>query len=157
MPATMVALPWFRVCARVFMAWRARSKEGALVAKVVIVELSEFSSERTWGSLPCRALSVSVMMVCSWLRPPPFSKAPRAPSTSSTLGAVVVWVWGMVAPGADRGGVGGQVGRRDHGMKSSPSGVSKRTCMVVPAGRVTDFLMAMVTVAWKLLAAMFDT
>ena len=42
-------------------------------------------------------------------------------------------------------------------MKSSPSGLSKRICAVVPTGSCTPFLIVRVRWAWKSAVAIDDT
>ena len=101
-------------------------------------------NERIGGWLPLKVSFSSWMIVCSWLIPPPLSTRDRAPKVSSTLGAVLVELSGMRAPGARnrllvvgrwRRPAGSTGGCRR--MYSSPSGLSKRTWAVVPTGSRT--------------------
>ncbi len=56
---------------------------------------TRFSTERICGSCPASALFSSVVMVLSWLTPPPLRSMDRAPKTSSTSGFRLVRENGM--------------------------------------------------------------
>lgn len=111
--------------------------------------LTRLSMERTWGSCPASALLSSVVMVFSWLMPPPLRSIDSAPNTSSTSGFRLVRASGMRSPSAraplavpDAGG--------ESWMYFSPSRLDCSRCAYAFAGSLILPLTLMVTLAFQL-------
>ena len=154
MPLAMVGPPPFSLPLRFEMEARASSMAARPPARELTPSSMVVRKERIGVWLPLKVSFSCPMMVCSWLIPPPLRTSERAPKVSSTLGAVLVELSGMWAPGARnrccrRRSVAGGVDGGWRRMYSSPSGSSKRTWAIVPTGSRTDFLMSRVKSAWK--------
>ncbi len=97
-PVAMVGPPAFSLLDRLEMDARAPSMAGLPPDRELTPLSMVVRKERIGAWLPLKVLLSSLMMVCSWLIPPPLSTRERAPNVSSTLGAVLVELSGIRAP-----------------------------------------------------------